>query len=683
MTLNDLCRNSFSVLDGGNRTCSEEQIKCFKTRLETVEYMDIMCLFHGFTTIKAITFSYDIGFIEKIMHNFSYGEIILGAGFLVEKDTKLNELIAEVCANAQEAGKAVRAHKFLADMFAAQNIVLKTPAFLLDHRKIYLLKADDGRTRVITSSANMSPRAWNGSQMEFYTYDDSAYCYDEYEKDFETAWELSEEIPLSVLSSKKENDLIEGNAFLKKIKDTGRTVVLKQPEDPVKTDHIKYCIDHEKLKEDYKTVLKNSQPRQGEGFIELLPRTVEIISRNQRNIRLRETKSDKSANYPAMDIDIDHQQISVSKNIIDLSPDPKEVLADIRILLRIFDNFTRFVGNTEELQGTYYKLMNMVFSSPFHAKLRCAANMKEIDTSCLPLFLLISSTSANCGKTFMISALLKMMTGIKQDPFNAANVRKDDIRVIMERYSGTPVFVDELNNRHMAIFKDIIKNVGDCEENFREKQPLIIFASNDVLEPDEILRKRMVFLRVNGGLPSSIDQNAYKSMGNATIKNIGTGFYREYLRRMLPKIQNELNYILYSDVRPDYYPDLMKLSSDTILSILHEAGVTTPDYMVPLTWNGDYSPQAKYIGDHAIKEIEAMYKSNRSAFEINKNDIVIHMGTDKYSMKKAESWKNTLPPELMPGYTATREGCILTINRDALESRIGYRLGKLSQIFRR
>ena len=72
-------------------------------------------------------------------------------------------------------------------MIAKGDLNLRTSNYILDHRKIYLLKSDDGRTRVIKASANMSGRAWNGEHIEHYEYDDTPFCYEEYEKDFETA----------------------------------------------------------------------------------------------------------------------------------------------------------------------------------------------------------------------------------------------------------------------------------------------------------------------------------------------------------------------------------------------------------------------------------------------------------------------------------------------------------------
>ena len=205
------------------------QLKCYHTEMKDVSYPTIDDLFSGFDSIRAITFSYDIAFINDIMKNFKYGEILLGAPFLVQKDTKMTEFLAETLTNAKEAADAVRKYPELSDMMINGDLVIHTPTFILDHRKIYLLSSDDGKTRVIKASANMSGRAWNGERMEFYEYDDSEFAYDSYKADFETAWENSEEIPAKIISVKKTDDPIESNAIIKKLKETGNTIILQQP----------------------------------------------------------------------------------------------------------------------------------------------------------------------------------------------------------------------------------------------------------------------------------------------------------------------------------------------------------------------------------------------------------------------------------------------------------------------
>lgn len=678
----------FSVIQGNkeNTTDNNEkkskkvldtEHKCYESQLLGLTFKTTGELFHGFNTIKVITFSYDIDFIDTIMDFFDYGEIILGADFLVQKDNKMNEFLAEVYANSFEAGKAIRTHKKLAVRMANGDLVFRTPTFVMDHRKIYLLKADNGKTRVIKSSANASGGAWNGDHMEYYEYDDSPRCYEEIEKDFETAWENSEEIPSSVISMKKTEDLIEGNPIIKNAKETGRTIVLKQPELPFEFTQIKYAIDHEALKEDYKTLISGLNAKSKKGVVEIIPKTIEKIQHNYKKMQQKKIEIKQvTERYPVMTFDFETNEVKMNDETLDLHPSDDEVRHDIDAMLEIFKNFDEFVGDNEKFKEAHFKLINAMFSSPFNAKIRCTAKIKDIGTMSLPLFLLVASRTANSGKTFMISAALKMMTGKELSSDNKENCKKGDIRNIQVGCKGVPVFIDELDNKYLSNIKDIIKNSDKCEDEQLEEQPMIIFASNDVLEPDETIRKRMVFLRFDGALPSSVDQSAYKSRGNAIIKRLGNGFYREYLRRMMSSVKKILDYMIYEKDIPDtWYPDLMTVSSDTILSILTDYNYDIPSYMRHLTWNDDYSVNAKFIVDNTIQEIKQFYKANKKAFVIGKESVTIELGNDKDSGKKCESWINTLPPEMRARRASTRDCHKIIVDRAELEKSFGFKFG--------
>ena len=662
----------------------EAAVKCYKSQLERIDFMTPTELFSGFDTIKAISFSYDINFIDSIMDNFSYGEIILGADFLVQKDEKIANLMAEVYTNAYEAGQAIKSHKRLSDMLAAGDILFRTPAFVLDHRKIYLLKSDGGRTRVITSSANMTKRAWNGEQMEFYEYDDSAYCYEEYEKDFETIWNDSQDIPYSVISSKKSDDLVEGNAILKGVKDTGKTVVLQNTGENITCNDVKYVIDHDRIKEEYKTLLAGLNTKCKNGVFEIVPKVVEMIEHKKRSINLKIKVNKTTEAYPSLVIDFGNKEAKLNDEKLDLNPTKDEVCQDIDQFIKLFNNFDQFIGDTEKLKETHFKMINAIFSSPFVAKLRCAAKIKGIGTLSLPLFLMAASRTANCVKTFVVTAALKMMTGKSLTAYNAERFRKDDIRTVQVGCKGIPVFIDEIDNRYLANIVDLIKYPEKCEDSQLENQPMIIFATNDVTEPDEILRKRMVFLRFEGALPSDIDQSAYKGIGNAILKRLGTGLYREYLKRMIDAIADELNYMILSTQIPDsYYPDLLKISSDTLISVFTDFGYSIPRYMHPLSWYDDYSVNAKYISSDVIREIDHLYRTNRKAFTLTKDTVTIELGGDKKSKIKGASWANVLPSEMDAACSSNDQIVRLTVNRNELESRLGYKLGGIRNLMRK
>lgn len=671
--------SSFTVIKGRNTDCDEELLKCFKTELKSVDYLSLQNLFSGFNTIKAITFSYDIGFINEIMEQFDYGEIILGGNFLIQKDTKLQDLLAEICTNAYEAGKAIKNHDKLAGMLSNDDIEFRTPSFVLDHRKIYLLRSDDGRTRVIKGSANMSKKAWNNDHIEHYEYDDSEECYDEYVKDFETAWSMSRAITMDVISSKKEDDLVNGNAILKGVKETGNTIVLQQPETDISIDNVKYAIDHDTIKEEYKAVLEGINPKAKNGFFEIVPKMIEKIEHNQKKMIQKKVQVNNiTERYPALSLDLFNREAFLNDSAIDLNPSDEEIKHDIDEIICMFNNFDQFVASdTNKLKRVHYKLMNAIFCSPFNARFRCTAKIKGLPTSSLPMFALISSETSNSGKSFMVKAALKMMTGKELDGVKSCDYSKDNIRTTRLGVKGVPFFIDEIDNAYISRMKDIIKNPEICENNQIEDMPMILFASNDVLKPEEPIRKRMVFFTIDGALPSTIDKTAYESKGKAIIKKLGTGFYREYTKRMIDKTKEELDYIIHSkDIPDEYYPDLMLISSEVIISIFEDYGYSLPSYITKLTWEDDYSSDSN--ADDVIHEIGEFCKHNRKACIFTKDEISIELGTDKNSLKKIESWKNILPAEMKAAIQSTRDCSKIIIDRKELELRLGYKLGGFS-----
>ena len=71
--------SGISVIDGGmQRVHPDESLKCFKNELKDVQFLTRAELFSGFNTLKAITFSYNLHFLESVLQDFEYAEIILG-----------------------------------------------------------------------------------------------------------------------------------------------------------------------------------------------------------------------------------------------------------------------------------------------------------------------------------------------------------------------------------------------------------------------------------------------------------------------------------------------------------------------------------------------------------------------------------------------------------------------------
>lgn len=658
------------------------QLKCYRTALQEVKYLDVEGLFSGFDSLKAITFSYDVGFIAEIMGYFSTGDILIGADFLPRKDRELTKLLADALTEAQLAARSVGKHETLKNKVANGLLRLRASQAIMDHRKLYLLKAQDGRTRVIFTSANMSGAAFNGSHREAYSYDDTPLAYKKFSEDFKAAWAEGTELPEEVLSAEKKDDAMESNPIIKKVQETGTAMVLKLPQEPpeIKRQITTYVMEKDKLKEAANVVVRGLRLKEKNGLVAISPKDVKKMDMNLRQYRqaqkLKLEHIEKT--YPKLTFDYGAEKMFLDGVEMKLRPSEDEVRQDIDELLEIFGNFNSFItDNHQRLQENHFKLLNAMFSSPFHAKLRCEAAVNGIPTSSLPLFLILNSAGANSGKSFMVKLVQKMMTGGDLPEFAPKDCGSDIIKGIQEEYKGTPVFIDEINGLYMKNREADIKTDTQCENNLREGQPMLIFASNDVADPHEAIRKRAIFILMEARLPSSIDKSAYDAQGTALKKRMGTALYREYVRRMLEKITALIDFMRDDQHRPDnWYPDIMEKSSQTLLEILQDYHYTCPPYMRVFTWNDDYSPNAKSISIDAMEKIQELYKHHKECFRLDKDSVIITLGSDKSSKNLCKSLAHVLPSEIQCRFTDSRDMVSVTMRRKELEKRMDFRFKK-------
>ena len=634
----------------------DEKLCCFKNELISVDYLSCEELFSGYDTIKAITFSYELKFINKLLVNFINAKVIIGGGFFTQKDMTIQNLIVAALTDADIAAKEVGKFENLLEMMRKQRLEFRVPLACIDHRKIYILSnSKNGATRVISSSANMSARAWEGDQMEHYSYDDTPFCFDEYSKRFDTFYSCCKALPLDVITTKHTDDPFKSNAIIKGIKEKNEVIVLEHMREDVELDSVKYAIDYEKIKGRYDALVGDMNLKNKQGLFEISPKTLKKFELNLNKESLKTKNINPQADYPRLKFDYENLRAFIDDNELNLEPSPDEVRRDIDELLALLENFNDFVGDTEKIKHSHFKLLNAVFASPFHAKIRCIAYLKNISTTSLPMFLLAASSTANCGKTFVITAILKMMSGKRLVNLNTDSCKSTFIRDIQAGYCSLPVFIDEIDNAYISRLKNIIKSPEECEKHQLQDQPMMLFASNDALDPDETLRKRMIFLRFEGALPSNIDQNAYKGRGNAIISRLSTALYREYLRRMLSKISELLDLMIQGGTDDTWYPDVMLISSKVLLEILDDFGYAIPSYMRPLSFNADYSVNAGFIAQDSLNEIAEFYKYNKSAFKIDKKQVTIELGTDSDSKNKCKNWANTLPAEMKAKILSTKD----------------------------
>ena len=269
----------------------------------------------------------------------------------------------------------------------------------------------------------------------------------------------------------------------------------------------------------------------------------------------------------------------------------EDIKNNIDDIFKIFKNFDQFVGNKEqieELKETHFKILNAMFSSPFHAKLQYITEVTKGDKVALPLYMMVTSKGSNNGKTFMIETILKLMSGKELVGENANGFGVKDMALVQANYKGIPFFVDEVGAKFAKEKSSLLKNDKlYLNDNF-ESTPMLVFATNEVNSLEIPYRKRMLFFELKSALPSDIDKAAFGSQGKAIIKKITNAFYKEYLKRMLPIVNDEIEFHYSKNKPEDYYTDILAKSSEVIISILKDYGYEIPGYIKPLTWYDDY-----------------------------------------------------------------------------------------------
>lgn len=651
-----------------------ERIKCYKTVLTEVNYLSLEELFYGFDNIKIITYSYDLPFLDKIAGYFSYCEIILGSQFMFEKDNRLNSIIASSLANVTMIQKNMFRYSNLSSLLRQNNMYIKVPTDGIEHRKLYILSAQDGRTRVIFGSANASTPAWNDTHPEIHYYDDSRRAYDEAVKEFDAVWDFSQDVPFGVkdFSDKTEEELIENNILLKEPKNTKEVKSLTVLEISEGNENYQYALNYEAYKEKYKELLANTPVKAKTGVVKLNANVVNKIKSNYKKQKgqLVDMENPIPKDYPAMEIDYDNSRVILDGKELELDVDHNCLKNEAVKFVSLFKNYENFIDTDGNLQFNHFKFASYLFASPFIAKLRIVCKATGVSAEALPFFILLHSQGSNCGKTFMTQCLLKMMSGKLIESCLPRKCNKEVVAAIPHMNKGIPVFIDEIDKRWLGIVDEIIKHPEVCENNNLVSNPIVVLASNKNLENSESVRRRAIYFKYGAGLPSTMDKTAYKSIGKDLMEDLGTEFYREYLKRMLVEINSLCDYMLGGE-KPakGYYPDIANVSSKVILGILKDCDIAIPEYMHELTWHNDYDSA---VGLDAIEKLKRQYEDNRDAFKVDAKFVTLETGSDSTSIRMIQELADTLPKEIDAKYITSRECAVLKMQRKPLEDMFGF-----------
>lgn len=597
---------------------------------ETVSWQD---LFSGFDTLHAITYSSGIGFVYRLLDLFEQAEIIFGCDEVISYS--LQEVMAYQCKMVERIRETAGKMKVdLVSRIDQGTLRFYVAHSVLSHEKIYLLSAADGRKRVIMGSANMSFSAFGGHQRE-------NICYLNGEEAYQWYWdcycqlreESTDQIAKDSLLCADDGENLEQLPIARTIR-TQKALVL-QPVEEAK-EEVRFALDIKNLADK----LAPSVPKPDKkGKILLSPEKIKSIRRQVVATKTKE--KELQSEYPQLQVFPDEAIVRLNGTDLDLNPPKEDVARDVQLFLNYMAGYEKFHGDVAGMQRRYFEFANWFFCSPFMACMRDMAVRYNQNLLPYPVFGLVYGQS-KAGKTSFLETLLKMMIGQKPK-LSAPDFTRSSIENLKRTVKGAPIIVDDLTqtrfNQHAI---ETIKNDAfGVSDHLLQYPAVVISANEDVKAVAPEVTRRTVICRVQAGLTNT--EVMRSSVVRTVQREIGTAFYREYLRKMLEVVSDLLEEM--KDDAAESAPDILAASSRVLLGIFSECSeIDLPSYMRPLTLEDYFSE--KVTGRYARETIRNAWQIGRSSFEISEraNELRYNAGATWEADRILKELPETLEP---------------------------------------
>lgn len=568
---------------------------------ETVGWQD---LFSGFDTLHAITYSSGINFVYQLLGFFKEVEIIFGCEDVISYS--LQEVMAYQCKLLDRMRE--KAGKMKLDLLARIDegtLHFYVAHKMLSHEKIYLLAAEDGRKRVIMGSANMSFNAFGGHQRENICFIDGDRAYDWYMANYcQLREDCADQISKGALAYADDGENLEELPIAQTIR-VKKALVIETEEE--QKEEVRFALDVKGLAKKFEPSVPKPDKK---GKILLAPEKVKVIRR--QIIADQKKEQELRSVYPQLEIFAQEGFVRLNGCDVSLTPSSEEIKHDVALFLHYMDGYEKFHGDVSGMQRRYYEFANWFFCSPFMGCMRDMAVRYNQNLLPYPVFGLVYGQS-KAGKTSFLETLLKMMIGQKTK-LSAPDFTRSSIEGLKKTVKGAPIIVDDLTNtRFNQHAIETIKNDDFGVADHMVHYPAVVISANEDVKAvaPEVIR-RTVICRVQAGLTNT---EVMKSSVVRTVqREIGTAFYREYLRRMLEVVPDLLEQM--KDDEAESAPDILAESSRIIADIIQEyAEKDVPEYIRELSLDDYFSERV--TGSYAIKTIKNAWKTSQASFEIS------------------------------------------------------------------
>ena len=601
MSLFDLQNDSNSEL---GELFDGKSLDVVKMEFLEAESMSWKELFSDFDELHAVTYSSGIDFAYSLIKMFKKSEIIFGCDEVISYS--LQEIMAYQCKLIERMRESASKMKLdLISRIEDESLHFYVARSILSHEKIYLLSASDGRKRVIMGSANMSFNAFGGRQRENISYIDGNRAYDWYMDCYLTLRDSStDQIFKESLLIANDGENLEELPIARTVR-TNKAIIIETVEE--QKDEVRFALDVKNLAMKFTPSVPKPDKK---GKILLSPEKIKSIRRQVVEDQIKE-KELRSV-YPQLEVFAGEGYVRLNGCDVNLTPTKEETGHDVLLFLKYMEGYEKFHGDVSGMQHRYFEFANWFFCSPFMGCMRDMAVRYNQNLLPYPVFGLVYGQS-KAGKTSFLETLLKMMIGQKTK-LSAPDFTRSSIEGLKRTVKGAPIIVDDLTNtRFNQHAIETIKNDDFGVPDHLIHYPAVVISANEDVKAvaPEVIR-RTVICRVQAGLTNT--EVMRSSVVRTVQREIGTAFYREYMRRMIESVPDLLEQMKSDE--SESAPDILAVSSRIIVDIMHEhCSGMLPEYIRELSLEDYFSERV--TGSYAIKTILKAWKINRASFEVS------------------------------------------------------------------
>lgn len=325
-----------------------------------------------------------------------------------------------------------------------------------------------------------------------------------------------------------------------------------------------------------------------------------------------------------------------------------------------------FIGNYDQLKVIYFQLLNYMFLSPFIARLRYQASLTNFSLTLFPFYAVLNGPKS-AGKSAFLNTVQSIMFGKKLGGISPDVFTRTKMYGLLRESAGVPLHIEDITkNRFRDYCGEIVKYDSDLISEKILNHPTVIMTSNDIQTIKPEYSKRIYYSIVDAQLTNVVAASQHKKMVECRNK-IGTSFYREYLKRIYPKIVemlNDMENYVFDESSSIWEPDIFNLSSKVIISIYEDCKIQIPPYVTEVSY-------ADYFGHNSLtqsvkEKIIFEWAHNRKAFKVlrKQNRLEYVAGEKAY---EAVNICQALPEELIP----KQSGAKVVLKLDSAEKFFG------------